>query len=139
MAEAAVLPTQLVGDRDNRYEYYQFTKSATDFNTAKQLVPARAGHIAVIDSLIVTCLAAEIVSIESTYDPGSGSAAIDLFGPHYVAANGSLTLPAGASIRHPQANQELSMKTASSGACSVFIIYHYELDSIEESFTTAYY
>ena len=139
MAEAAVLPTQLVGDRDNRYEYYQFTKSATDFNTAKQLVPARAGHTSVIDSLIVPCLAAEIVSIESTYDPGGGSAAIDLFGPHYVAANSSLTLPAGASIRHPQVNQELSMKTASSGACSVYIIYHYEIDPIDPNLATESY
>tara|TARA_R110000765_G_scaffold387376_1_gene479483 strand:- start:564 stop:980 length:417 start_codon:yes stop_codon:yes gene_type:complete len=138
MAEAAVLPTQLVGDRDNRYEYYQFTKSATDFDSANQLVPARAGHISVIDSLLVTCLAAEIVSIESTYDPGDGSAAIDLFGPHYIAANSSLSLPAGASIRHPQVNQELSMKTASSGACSVYIIYHYEIDAIDASLTTAY-
>tara|TARA_R110002020_G_scaffold3771_6_gene16736 strand:+ start:36 stop:455 length:420 start_codon:yes stop_codon:yes gene_type:complete len=139
MAEAAVLTTQLVGDRDNRYEYYQFTKTSSDLSGAVALVPARAGHVAVIDSLLFTCLAAEIVRIQSVYDPGSGSATIDLFGPHYVAANSSLTLPAGASIRHPQVNQELNIKTDSSGACGTFIIYHYEVDAVEESFNTQYY
>ena len=139
MAEAAVLPTQLVGDRDNRYEYYQFTKTSSDLTTAVALVHARAGHIAVIDSLLFTCLAAEIVRIQSVYDIGAGDATIDLFGPHYVAANSSLTLPAGASIRHPQVNQELNIKTDSTGACGTFIIYHYEIDPIDESQTTQYY
>jgi len=138
MAEAAVLPTQLVGNRDNRYEYYQLTKTSADLTTAVELVPAKAGHIAVIDSLLFTCLAAEVVRIQSVYDAGSGSATIDLFGPHYVAANGSLALPAGASIRHPQVNQEINIKTDSSGACGTYIIYHYEIDAIDASLATAY-
>ena len=135
MADISAFRTRPRGGRDeHNYEYYQVSDESANFSGGVTIAANKTGLVAVIDALVVSSLAAETFQISTTGG--------EVFGPHHIAANNQVALPANFPIRANAANLALTF-TMSSGQGCVSAVYHYESDteddSIEENFNTQYY
>jgi len=102
----------------------QYTQSAgtdDDCNgSAAVLVPAVADHIGVIDELLLSSTAAEILNVRAGSDELSGAI-------HTVALASPVdVLPGTKAIRSDVANEAITLYAASSGDVFWTIWYHYE-------------
>ncbi len=101
-------------------QFSQSAGSSADATTAASLVPAYAGHVGVIDNIIFSSVAAEILTIRAGSD--------DLTGLIHTTALGSPidVLPGNAVLRGDTANEALTVHAASSGNIYWTVWFHYE-------------
>ncbi len=93
-------------------------KSADASGTPLSVVAALAGHIAVIDKLVITVGSAISFTVNTT-----GGELVD---SQYLAANTSWTLPQGMSIRGNAVGLAIRITTSGAGNVSFFAQSHYE-------------
>ena len=122
MADLIVtIPPPGSGRRGVNFKQAAFT--AADYSTAVAIVPAVAEHIAVIDALVLSSTAAEILTLLAGSD-------VLVESIHTVAlASPVSVIPSDQCIRSDTANEAIGLKAASSGAVFGNVWYHYEKKS----------